>query len=155
MRIRSILSPVASAVAVVALATPSQAVDNGLYRIHSAQDGKCLKNSEGYIGGELGDCGPNARWRLVNLPNGTVQIREANDENRCLALSPLKIFPPNVFDDRCGNSPDQWVIDGPSDSRLVVLRLGDAPYMGTLTPNGDRAVLAGQGRPEWFLERLG
>lgn len=156
MRIRSILSLAASAAAVMALATPSQAADNGSYFIQDARTGACLLTNEGYVGGQLGDCGNDAVWQVRNLPDGSVQLASGREESRCLGLSPVKIFPPPVFLSPCGTSPDQWTIAGPDeDGAPVALSLTELPYMGTLTPRGDRASLAGQGAPEWTFTRVG
>lgn len=156
MRIRPILSLAASAAAVVALATPSQAADNGSYFIKDARTGACLLTNEGYLGGQLGACGHDAVWQVRNLPNGSVQLASGRDEERCLGLSPVKIFPPPVFLSPCGSSPDQWTIAGPDgDGAPVALSLTQIPSAGTLTPNGDRATLAGRGAPEWTFTRVG
>ncbi|MFI6862003.1 hypothetical protein ACIBKZ_19245 [Streptomyces sp. NPDC050421] len=156
MRIRSILPLAASAAAVVALTTPSQAADNGSYFIQDARTGACLLTNEGYVGGQLGACGNDAVWQVRNLPNGSVQLASGQDEERCLGLSPVKIFPPPVFLSPCGSSPDQWTITGPAENGApVALGLTEIPYMGTLTPSGDRATLAGRGAPEWTFTRVG
>ncbi|MFJ8855558.1 hypothetical protein [Streptomyces sp. NPDC102437] len=155
MRIRSILSPAAAAVAVVALSTPAHAVDNGYYLIQNAESGQCLNSGGGMFGGELGDCGRRSGWHAINLPGGAVQFREANDESRCLALSPLKIYPPAVAERECNTSPDQWLIHGPSNGEGVALSLDGAPNLGTLTPQDDRARLGGQGEREWVLVPVG
>lgn len=156
MRIRSFLSLAASAAAVMALATPSQAADNGSYFIQDARTGACLLTHEGYVGGQLGACGNDAVWQVRNLPNGSVQLASGREESYCLGLSPVKIFPPPVFVSACGSSPDQWTIAGPDeDGAPVALRLTELPYMGTLTPRGDRATLAGEGAPEWTFTRVG
>ncbi|WP_393059636.1 RICIN domain-containing protein [Streptomyces sp. LN549] len=157
MRIRPILALAASAAAVMALATPSQAADDGSYFIQDARTGACLLSNEGLVGGQLGACGNDAVWQVRNLPNGSVQLASGRDESRCLGLSPLKIFPPPVFVSSCGSSPDQWTIAGPDeDGAPVALRLTEVPFTGTLTPReGDRATLAGQGAPEWTFTRVG
>lgn len=154
MRIRSILSMAASAVAVMALATPSQAADNGTYFIQDGR-GACLIPSEGYVDGELGPCGPDTVWQVRNLPDGSVQIASGRDESRCLGLSPVKIFPPQVFVNRCDVSPDRWTITGSTDEGApVALSLTGYPSLGTLTPRGDRATLAGEGAAEWSFTRV-
>ncbi|MFB6871248.1 hypothetical protein [Streptomyces sp. NPDC056323] len=155
MRIRSILPLAASAVAVVALSTPAQAVDNGYYLIQNAESGQCLNSGGGVFAGELGDCGRHSAWHAINLPGGSVQFREANEGNRCLALSPLKIYPPAVAERECDASPDRWLIDGPSSGVGVALSLDGASNLGTLTPQDDRARLGGQGDREWVLVRVG
>ncbi|MFI6964436.1 hypothetical protein [Streptomyces sp. NPDC050149] len=158
MRIRSILSLAASAAAVMALATPTQAADNGSYFIQDARTGACLLTTEGYVGGQLGACGNDSVWQVRNLPNGSVQLASGREESRCLGLSPVKIFPPPVFLSPCGSSPDQWTIAGPDeDGAPVALRLTELPYMGTLTSRegDDRASLAGNGAPEWTFTRVG
>ncbi|WP_329195948.1 hypothetical protein [Streptomyces sp. NBC_01435] len=155
MRIRSIVSLAASAVAVLALATPSQAVGNGYYLIQDAENGTCLNAGGGALGGQLGDCGQESAWRVVNLPDGSVLFREANDESRCLGLSPLKIFPPAVAESECGNAPDRWLVNGPSSGERVALSLKGLASIGTLTSRGDRATLAGEGEREWDLVRVG
>lgn len=155
MRIRSILSLAASAAAVVTLATPSQAADNGAYFIQNTRSGACLIPSEGYVGGELGPCDAGSVWRVRNLPNGSVQLVDGRNEQRCLGLSPLKIYPPAVSVNPCGASPDQWTITGPADRGApVALGLTEIPSMGTLTARGERATLAGEGAPEWRFSRL-
>ncbi|MFD0338334.1 hypothetical protein ACFVH0_06505 [Streptomyces sp. NPDC127117] len=155
MRIRSILPLAASAVAVVALSTPAQAVDNGYYLIQNAESSQCLNAGGGVFGGELGECGRSSAWRAINLPNGAVQFREGNDGSRCLALSPLKIYPPAVTESECNASPDQWLIHGPSSGEGVALSLDGAANLGTLTAQDDRARLGGQGGREWVLVRVG
>ncbi|MFD7498002.1 hypothetical protein ACFV8T_37620 [Streptomyces sp. NPDC059832] len=155
MRIRAILSLAASAVAVVALSTPAQAVDNGYYLIRDAEDGQCLNAGGGAFGGELGECARLSGWRVVNLPNGSVQFHEASDESRCLALSPLRIYPPAVTENECNTSPDQWLINGPSNGEGVALSLRGPSNLGTLHELEDRARLGGQGEREWVLVRVG
>lgn len=156
MRIRSILSLAASAAAVVTLATPSQAVDNGAYLIRDARGGACLIPSEGFMGGQLGPCDGGSVWQVRNLPDGSAQFVDGRNEQRCLGLSPLKIFPPAVSVNPCGASPDRWTITGPTDGPVpVALSLTEIPSMGTLTARGDRATLAGEGTPEWRFSRLG
>lgn len=159
MRIRSFLSlaaSAASAAAVMALAAPSQAADNGSYFIQDARTGACLLTNEGYVGGQLGACGNDAVWQVRNLPNGSVRLASGREESYCLGLSPVKIFPPPVFVSPCGSSPDQWTIVGPDENGApVALRLTEIPSAGTLTPRGDRATLAGDGAPEWTFTRVG
>ncbi|MEU9090227.1 hypothetical protein [Streptomyces sp. NPDC048428] len=156
MRIRLILSLAASVAAVLALAAPSQAADDGSYFIQDARTGACLLTNEGYVGGQLGPCGGGAVWQVRNLPNGSVQLASGREESRCLGLSPVKIFPPPVFLSPCGSSPDQWTIAGADEGGApVALSLTEIPSMGTLTPRGDRASLGGQGTPEWTLTRVG
>ncbi|WP_406453129.1 hypothetical protein OG782_20870 [Streptomyces sp. NBC_00876] len=156
MRIRAILSLAASAVAVVALATPSQAADDGVYLIHSTRSGACLNAGGGPFGGRLGDCGGiDAAWRLVNLPDGAVQFRPVRQADQCLGLSPVRIFPPAVSETPCDSNPDQWLVEGPDDRGPIALRLKEVPQAGSLTARGDRATLAGEGAPEWALEWVG
>ncbi|WP_405404607.1 hypothetical protein [Streptomyces sp. NBC_01104] len=156
MRIRPVLSLAASVAAVMALATPSQAADNGSYFIQDARTGACLLTNEGLLGGQLGPCGNDAVWQLRNLPYGSVQLASGREESHCLGLSPLKIFPPPVFLSPCGSSPDQWTITGPDeDGAPVALRLTEIPSLGTLTPADGRATLAGRGAPEWTFTRVG
>ncbi|MGW0939687.1 hypothetical protein [Streptomyces sp. NPDC002666] len=157
MRIRSILSLAASAAAVMALATPTQAADNGSYFIQDVRSGACLLTNEGFVGGQLGACGDDSVWQVRNLPNGSVQLASGREESHCLGLSPVKIFPPPVFLSPCDNAPDQWTIAGPDeDGAPVALRLTDVPSAGTLTArSGDRATLAGNGAPEWTFTRVG
>ncbi|MGW0960239.1 hypothetical protein ACWD4K_14685 [Streptomyces gelaticus] len=154
MRIRSILSLAASAVAVLALATPSQAAEDGAYLIRELRSGQCLAGGEGLLGGHVEPCNPGTVWNIRNEGDGLARIVEARDEDRCLALSPLKIFPPRVWVERCGHLPDRWSIQGPDDGAPVAIALGRGEY-GYLTTQGDRAILLPEGGPQWALERLG
>jgi hypothetical protein len=154
VRIRSILSLAASAVAVAALATPAQAADNGAYFIRDIRTGACLAGGQGLAGGHLEPCNPGTVWTIRNQDDGTAQIVEARGEGRCLALSPVRIYPPAVFVDECGSQPDRWTIQGPADGGPVVIALGRGD-LGRLTAQGDRAVLSYDGGPQWLLERLG
>lgn len=156
MRIRSTLALAASAAAVMALATPSQAADDGAYFIRDARTGACLQSDEGFLGGRLGPCGDESVWQVRNLPDGSVQLASGRDASRCLGLSPVKIFPPPVHVSPCGTSPDRWTIAGPDATGApVALNLTELPFMGSLTPRGDRATLAGEGAPEWSFTRVG
>ncbi|MFI5771308.1 RICIN domain-containing protein [Streptomyces sp. NPDC051658] len=154
MRIRSILSLAASAVAVLALATPSQAADDGAYFIRDARSGRCLAGGEGPLGGHVEPCNPGTVWEIRNQGNGLARIVEARGEGRCLALSPIRIYPPVVWVDRCGSQPDEWSIQGPDGGAPVAIALGRGE-LGYLTTEGDRAVILPDGRPQWFLQRLG
>lgn len=154
MRIRSILSLAASAVAVLALATPSQAADDGAYFIRDARSGQCLAGGEGPLGGHVEPCNPGTVWEIRNQGDGLARIVEARGEGRCLALSPIRIYPPVVWVDRCGSQPDEWSIQGPDGGAPVAIALGRGE-LGYLTTEGDRAVILPDGRPQWFLQRLG
>ncbi|MFJ1544961.1 hypothetical protein [Streptomyces sp. NPDC088246] len=156
MRIRSILSLAASAVAVAALATPAQAADaaDGAYFIRDVRTGACLAGGEGPLGGHIEPCNPGTVWEVRNQGNGLAQIVEARGENRCLALSPIRIFPPAVWVDQCGQQPDQWTIQGAADNQPVNIALGRGEF-GSLTTEGRRVVLLPDGRPQWIMERLG
>ncbi|MCX5341862.1 hypothetical protein [Streptomyces atratus] len=156
MRIRSILSLAASAVAVAALATPAQAADaaDGAYFIRDVRTGACLAGGEGPLGGHIAPCNPGTVWEVRNQGNGLVQIVEARGENRCLALSPIRIYPPVVWVDECGSQPDQWTIQGEASVEPVAIAL-DRGEAGYLTTQGHRAILSPDGRPQWIMERLG
>ncbi|WP_405876682.1 RICIN domain-containing protein [Streptomyces sp. NBC_01136] len=152
MRIRSILSLAASAVAVAALATPAQAADDGAYFIRDARTGACLAGGEGPLGGRLEPCNPATVWEIRNQDDGMAQIVEARG-GRCLALSPVHIYPPPVWVDECGRQPDRWTIRGPADEP-VAIALGRGEW-GYLTTQGYRAVVSQDGGPQWILQRLG
>ncbi|MFF1917729.1 RICIN domain-containing protein [Streptomyces sp. NPDC058239] len=154
MRIRSILSPAASAVAVLALATPSLAADDGAYFIRDVRSGACLARGEGPLGGHIEPCNPGTVWEIRNQDNGLAQIIEARGEGRCLALSPVRIYPPAVWVDECGNQPDQWSIQDSTDGGPVAIALGRGE-LGRLTTQGSRAIVSYDGGPQWILERLG
>ncbi|MER6101734.1 hypothetical protein ABT115_05145 [Streptomyces sp. NPDC001832] len=156
MRIRSILSLAASAVAVAALATPAQAADaaDGAYFIRDLRSGQCLAGGEGPLGGHVEPCNPRTIWEIRSQGNGLAQIVEARGEGRCLALSPIRIFPPAVWVDQCGKQPDQWSIQGAADEEPVNIALGRGE-LGSLTTEGQRVVLLPNGGPQWVLERLG
>ncbi|MFF2852250.1 hypothetical protein ACFVT5_38940 [Streptomyces sp. NPDC058001] len=155
MRIRTVLSLAASAAAVLTLAAPAQAADNGDYYVRDARSGACLTAGEGPVGGDLRPCGPDTVWSLRNEPDRSVRFQDKRDPRRCLALSPVPLFPPPVFAGPCGESPDRWRIEGEDDNRPVALRLAEDPGLGSLTARGPRATLAGHGEPEWLLQRLG
>ncbi|MFB6991853.1 RICIN domain-containing protein [Streptomyces sp. NPDC056230] len=154
MRIRSILSLAAAAVAVAALATPAQAADDGSYLIRDVRSGLCLAGGEGPLGGHIEPCNPGTVWEIRNQADGLVQIREPRGENRCLALSPIRIYPPAVWVDQCGRQPDQWSIQGPDQEGPVAIAL-DRGEFGLLTTQGPRAVISYEGGPQWVLERVG
>ncbi|MFF8918486.1 hypothetical protein ACF08M_35590 [Streptomyces sp. NPDC015032] len=157
MRIRSILSLAASAVAVAALATPAQAADaaDGAYFIRDVRTGACLAGGEGPLGGHIEPCNPGTVWEIRNQGNGLAEIRDPRGANRCLALSPVRIYPPAVWVDECGRQPDQWTIQGPADEVPVVISLYRGE-LGHLTTEGRRVVVSpDSGRPQWILERLG
>ncbi|MEU6014556.1 hypothetical protein ABZ826_11000 [Streptomyces sp. NPDC047515] len=154
MRIRSILSLAAAAVAVAALATPAQAADDGSYLIRDVRSGLCLAGGEGPLGGHIETCNPGTVWEVNNLDDGLTQIRQAGGQNRCLALSPIRIYPPAVWVDQCGRQPDQWSIQGAADGGPVAIALGRGE-LGRLTTQGSRAVISYDGGPQWVLERVG
>ncbi|MFC9621043.1 RICIN domain-containing protein [Streptomyces sp. NPDC056930] len=154
MRIRSILSLAASAVAVLALATPSQAADDGTYLIRDVRSGACLAGGEGPMGGHIELCSPRTVWEIRNQGDGLAQIVEARGEGRCLALSPIRIYPPAVWVDECGRQPDQWSIQGEASQEPVAIALGRGE-LGHLTTLGHRAILSYDGGPQWILERIG
>ncbi|MFF2957848.1 hypothetical protein ACFVT1_02755 [Streptomyces sp. NPDC057963] len=156
MRMRSILSLAVSAVAATALATPAQAADaaNGVYFIRDVRTNECLAGGEGPLGGHIEPCNPGTVWEIRNQGNGLAQIREARGENRCLALSPVRIYPPAVWVDECGRQPDQWTIQGRDGEAPVVISLGRGE-LGHLATEGSRVILSPEGRPQWILERLG
>ncbi|MFJ9677873.1 RICIN domain-containing protein [Streptomyces sp. NPDC101194] len=154
MRIRSILSLAAATVAVAALATPAQAADDGSYLIRDVRSGECLAGGEGPLGGHVEPCSPGTVWEIRNQTDGLAQIREPRGENRCLALSPLRIYPPVVGVDQCGRQPDQWSIQGAPDGAPVNIAL-DRGEFGFLTTEGRRVVLLPGGEPQWVLERVG
>ncbi|MFJ6567851.1 hypothetical protein ACIQNU_10535 [Streptomyces sp. NPDC091292] len=155
MRIRAVLSLAASAAAVLTLATPAQAADNGDYYIRDARSGACLSAGQGPVGGDLRPCGPDTVWALRNEVDRTVRFQDRREPGRCLALSPIHLFPPPVFAGPCGESPDRWRIEGEDGDAPVALRLAEIPDLGTLTARGPRATLGGQGEREWRLQRLG
>ncbi|WP_406383010.1 RICIN domain-containing protein [Streptomyces sp. NBC_01618] len=156
MRIRSILSLAASVVAMAALATPAQAADadNGAYFIRDLRSGQCLAGGEGPLGGHVEPCGPRTIWEVRNQGNGLAQIVETRGEGRCLALSPIRIYPPAVWVDRCGTYPDQWTIQGAADVEPVNIALGRGE-LGSLTTDDQRVVLLPDRGPQWAMERLG
>ncbi|WP_326766957.1 RICIN domain-containing protein [Streptomyces sp. NBC_01591] len=154
MRIRSILSLAVSAVAAVALATPAQAADDGAYLIRDLRSGQCLAGGEGPLGGHVEPCNPGTVWEIRNQGDGQVRIVDPRSEDRCLALSPVRIYPPVVWVDQCGNSPDQWSILGPDNGEPVSIALERGAF-GYLTTEGNRVVLLPGDRPQWSLQRLG
>jgi hypothetical protein len=154
VRIRSILSLAVSAVAVAALATPAQAADDGAYFIRDVRTGACLAGGEGPLGGHIEPCNPGTVWEVRNQGDGTAQIVETRGEGRCLALSPIRIYPPVVWVDTCGNQPDRWTIQSNPDNEPVAIALGRGD-LGSLTTQGSRAVVSYDGGPQWILERLG
>jgi hypothetical protein len=154
VRIRSILSLAASAVAVAALATPAQAADDGIYLIRDVRSGQCLAGGEGLLGGHIEPCNPGTVWAIRNQDDGLAQIVEARGEGRCLALSPIRIYPPAVWVDQCGRQPDQWTIQGEAGAEPVAIALGQGE-LGYLTTQGHRAIVSYAVGPQWNLERLG
>ncbi|MCX4846287.1 RICIN domain-containing protein [Streptomyces sp. NBC_00893] len=154
MRIRSILSLAASAVAVLALATPAQAADDGSYFIRDVNGGACLAGGDGPLGGHVEPCNPGTVWEIHNQGNGLVRIAEARGEGRCLALSPVRIYPPAVWVAQCGTQPDQWSIQDTGDGEPAVIAL-ERGELGYLSTQGSRAVLLPEARPQWVLQRLG
>ncbi|MFG2215226.1 RICIN domain-containing protein [Streptomyces sp. NPDC087769] len=154
MRIRSILSLAVSAVAAMALATPAQAADDGSYFIRDVRGGACLAGGNGPLGGHVEPCNPGTVWEIRNQGNGLVRIVEARGEGRCLALSPVRIYPPAVWVDQCGNQPDQWSIQETGDGEPAVIALGRGEF-GFLSTQDGRAALLPEPRPQWILQRLG
>ncbi|WP_406323500.1 RICIN domain-containing protein [Streptomyces sp. NBC_01637] len=156
MRIRSFLSLAASAVAVAALATPAQAADaaDGVYFIRDVRSGACLAGGEGSLGARIEPCNPGTVWEVRNQGDGLAQIVEARGENRCLALSPIRIYPPVVWVDECGRQPDRWTVQGEVSEGPVDIALGRGE-LGHLTTEGHRVILSPDGSPRWILERLG
>ncbi|WP_327369059.1 RICIN domain-containing protein [Streptomyces sp. NBC_01217] len=155
MRIRSFLSLAVSAVAVAALATPAQAADDGAYFIRDARSGACLAGGEGPLGGHIEPCNPGTVWEIRNLGDGLVRIVEARGEERCLALSPVRIYPPAVYVEQCGNRPDEWAVLGEPGGGPAPIALGRGGA-AFLTTEGSRAVLTPDAGPsQWILERLG
>ncbi|MFI5750048.1 RICIN domain-containing protein [Streptomyces sp. NPDC051644] len=154
MRIRSILSLAVSAVALAALATPAQAADDGAYFIRDVRSGACLAGGEGPLGGHIEPCNPGTVWEIRNRDDGLTQIVEARGERRCLALSPIRIYPPAVWVAECDNHPDRWTIQGAPDEGPVAIALGRGE-LGHLTTQGSRAIISYDGGPQWILERLG
>ncbi|MFE2929221.1 RICIN domain-containing protein [Streptomyces sp. NPDC059278] len=155
MRIRSILSLAVSAVAAMALATPAQAADDGSYFIRDVRGGACLAGGDGPVGGHVEPCNPGTVWEIHNQGNGLARIVEARGEGRCLALSPVRIYPPAVWVDQCGNQPDQWSIQDTGDGEPVVIALGRGEFGFLSTQDDGRAVLLPEARPQWILQRLG
>ncbi|MGW2110448.1 hypothetical protein [Streptomyces sp. NPDC001948] len=153
MRIRSILSLAVSAVAAVALATPAQAAADGTYFIRDQSSGKCLAGGAGPLGGHIEPCSPHTTWDIRNQGDDLVRIVDPQSEYRCLALSPLRIYPPVVWVDRCGNSPDQWSILGAVDGEPVAIALGHGA-LGYLATQRDNVVVLPGDAPRWVLERL-
>ncbi|MEL5958726.1 hypothetical protein AADR41_28860 [Streptomyces sp. CLV115] len=154
MRIRSILSLAVSAVAALALATPAQAADDGSYLIRDVNGGACLAGGDGPLGGHVEPCNPGTVWEIHNQGNGLARIVEARGAGRCLALSPVRIYPPAVWVDQCGNQPDQWAIQDTGDGEPVVIALNRGEY-GYLSTQDGRAALLPEARPQWILQRLG
>jgi hypothetical protein len=139
----------------MALATPAQAADDGSYFIRDVRSGDCLAGGQGPLGGHVEPCNPGTVWEIHNQSNGLAQIVEARGEGRCLALSPLRIYPPAVWVDQCGNQPDQWSIVGPGNGEPVAIGLGRNGDFGRLTPQGDRLALLPDSTSRWVLQRLG
>ncbi|MER5360401.1 hypothetical protein [Streptomyces sp. NPDC002785] len=154
MRIRSMLTLAVSAVAVAALATPAQAADDGTYLIRDVRSGQCLAGGEGPLGGHVEPCNPGTVWQIHNQGDGLAQIVESNGAGRCLALSPLKIYPAPVWVNQCGGWADQWSILGPANDGTVAIALGQGEY-GYLTTQSSRVVVNYDGGYEWVLERIG
>jgi hypothetical protein len=93
--VRALLSLVASAAAVVALAAPAQAVvPDGSYTIRDTVTGQCLTPAgDGFTRVVLGDCTP---WEVAAQSDGGVRISEAGGEGRCMAVSRIRVYPPFV-----------------------------------------------------------
>src|SRR3954453_2837673 len=133
----------------MALATPAQAADDGIYRIRDARTSHCL------VGGYLESCDSYlAVWDNRNQGDGRAQISGLYRQRRCPALSPAQTYPPSVFVAPCGILPDRWTIQGQPGEGPVAIAL-ERGELGYLTTQGNRAVVDPYGGPQWVLERLG
>ncbi|MFI5758976.1 RICIN domain-containing protein [Streptomyces sp. NPDC051569] len=148
-RIRTILSLAASAAAVLALAAPAQAVPDDTYVIREPESGRCLTVLGDHLVG-LGNCSIESAWKITNRGDGTVQIAESRNEERCLRIAPPPVFPPFTDVGPCGTGPDRWRIRelGPEGAPVLIT---EAFRDGGLAPQGDRTIVRPGGGVPWDL----
>ncbi|MEY9946566.1 hypothetical protein ABH937_003659 [Kitasatospora sp. GAS1066B] len=149
-RVRSLLCLAGSAVAVVALASPAQAVDNGSYLIRDLNTGRCLApaDDDAITPAALGDCTP---WKVTNRGDGTVQIAKPGNSSRCLAS-----FPPDVVVGACDRLPYQrWVIQAPGPRIPTTIRNADRDGCVTVDNPNSPAFLGYCFERTWVLESAG
>lgn len=154
MRIRSVLSVAVAAAAGLALATPAaQAADTGDYRIRDARTNLCVE-ADGNGPGRLAPCSPKTEWTIrVQDGSNKVQFVDSEQSDRCLALSPLMIYPPIITTGVCGGHwATTWSVDGPIGAPSTI-SLGDRGN-AFLTVEDDRLTVLDDDAPRWILERV-
>lgn len=162
MSLRSALSATvvsAATAGALGIATPAGAADiePGVYHLVSVgTPGACLTASqEPRAMAHLGACA-DAGWRFTTSREGEgYDIRRVGSD-ACLAVSPLRIYPPHVWTDHCGAPwPHRWIIDQVGDG-VVQLRSDHTEYCLTARDTGAPAVLEPcDGNPNtfWRLDR--
>lgn len=154
MRIRSIVSLVASAAALLVTAAPAHAAADGIYLLRDAASGRCVAPVDGPVGGALQTCGADSRWNLRSVGDGTVQFTEVGGEGRCLGLSPAFVYPAALGLGACGTAPDTWRVIGPQAPEVDAVELAQLPG-GSLASLGDRATLADGRSYQWIVQQVG
>jgi hypothetical protein len=164
LRIRSLLALAASVTAAFACAAPAQAAaggttaaDAGIYLLRDLRTGACLTPQGGDVGPAL--CGPGSEWQVRVEPGGAVRFADAAAPERCLAVSPLLVFPPMVWADRCdgGFTPSTWQVleRAPGEVSIAAVPDGGSYRFLTVEPGSPRATLGNDPAPRWQLVPLG
>jgi len=154
VRIRSLVSLAASAAALLVPAAPAHAATNGLYLLRDAASGRCVAPVDGPVGGPLQQCGPDSRWNLQSVGDGTVRFTEVSGEGRCLGVSPAFVYPTALRLSACGTAPDAWRVVGPHAPEVDALELAAVPRSG-LAVVGDRTTLADGLSFQWIVQKVG
>lgn len=150
--VRSLLSLAASAVVVVALATPAQAVGNGAYVIRDIRSGGCLAplGTGGLSPVVLRYDQTCARWKVTNEEDGAVQISPADQPNRCLDIVPFPQASVVPCDD---DSFQHWQIaDFGPGSPARIRNLDTGGCLSARNTEGPVVVLSCDEPPTWRLE---
>ena len=151
-RVRSLLSLAASAVAVVALAVPAQAVGTGTYVIRDLRGSGCLTplGSGGLSPVVLKYDGACTRWKVTNQEDGDVQISPADQPGCCLDIVPF----PQAAVVPCGEGTFQhWrIADFGPGSPARIRNLDTGGCLTARNPEGPVVALSCDESAYWRLE---
>lgn len=99
--------------------------NSGPYRIHNAANGECLDYTPSTLYLGLSPCtgpgGHNERWTLVNNPNGTLLLENADVANACVARDSNLAGGVGVTGGcQPASGADQWQFESANSGQILV-----------------------------------
>ena len=103
----------------------SASANSGPYRIHNAKNGECLDYTPAILYLGLSPCtgpgGHNERWILVNNPNGTLLLENADVANACVALDQNLASGVGITGGcQPASGADQWQFESANSGQILV-----------------------------------